>query len=82
MFPQSKNGWMSFRTERSNKHNAWLVVQNTDDLIIAGFDKAKYANRTKNFLNNGGAFDGDFPSFFCTEVEIYDGDLNVGKQES
>jgi hypothetical protein len=82
MFPQLKNGWMKFRTERSKEHNAWLVVQNSDDMIVVGFDKAKYANRTKNFLNSGGAFDGDCPSFFCREVEIFDGDLNVVKQES
>ena len=82
MFPQLKNGWMKYRTERSHKHNAWLVIQNLDDMIVAAFDKAKYANRTKNFLNNGGGFDGGFPSFFCTEVEIYDGDINVGKFKS
>lgn len=81
MFPQLKNGWMKFRTERSKEHNAWLVVQNSNDMIVVGFEKAKYANRTKNFLNNGGAFDGDLPSFFCSEVEILDGDLYVGKQK-
>jgi hypothetical protein len=82
MFPQLKNGWMKFRTERSNEHGAWLVIQNSTDMIVVGFDKAKYANRTKNFLNSGGAFDGDLPAFFCSEVEILDGDLHVGKQES
>ena len=72
MFPQLKNGWMKFRTERSNEHNAWLVIQNSNDMIVVGFDKAKHANRTKNFLNNGGAFDGEIPLFFCSEVEIMD----------
>ena len=82
MFPQLKNGWMKFRTERSNEHSAWFVIQNSTDMVVVGFDKAKYANRTKNFLNSGGAFDGDLPTFFCLEVEILDGDLHVGKQES
>jgi len=71
----------NFRVEKSNIYDAWLVVQN-NDIIVAAFAKAKYAHRTKNFLNSGGAFDGDFPSFFCTEVEIFDGDLNVVKQKS
>ncbi len=73
---------MRFRVQKSKKHQAWLVLQNCNDIIVAGFDKAKYAHRTKNFLNSGGAFDGFFPSFFCTEVEIFDGEPNVGKQES
>lgn len=73
---------MKYRVQKSKKLNAWLVIQNSDDLVVVGFDNAKYAHRTKNFLNSGGAFDGSFPSFFCTEVEIFDGDINVGKQES
>lgn len=72
----------SFRVERSKKYNCWFVVQNSNDMIIVGFIKAKYAHRTKNFLNSGGAFDGIVPSFFCTEVELFDGDLNVCKQKS
>ena len=71
-----------FRVEKSEEYNSWLVVQNSNDMIIVGFDKAKYAHRTKNFLNSGGAFDGIVPSFFCTEVELFDGDLNVCKQKS
>lgn len=71
-----------FRVEKSNLHKCWLVVQNKDDMIVSGFFKSKYAHRTKNFLNSGGAFDGNIPSFFCSEVEILDGDLHVSKQES
>ena len=72
----------SFRVERSKKYNSWFVVQNSNEVIIVGFNKAKYAHRTKNFLNSGGAFDGIVPSFFCKEVELFDGDLNVCKQKS
>ena len=73
---------MRFRVERSDEHNVWMVIQNSNDMAIVGFTKAKYANRTKNFLNNGGAFDGDVPAFFCREIEIFDGDLNVSKLKS
>jgi hypothetical protein len=73
---------MNFRVSFSKHLNAWLVIQNSDDIVIVGFNKAKYAHRTKNFLNSGGAFDGNFPSFFYSEVEIFDGDINVSKQES
>jgi len=73
---------MRFRTEKSKEHNAWFVIQNSDHMVVVGFEQAKYANRTKNFLNSGGAFDGDLPSFFCSEVEILDEDLHVGKQKS
>ena len=55
---------MNFRVSFSKHLNAWLVIQNSDDIVIVGFNKAKYAHRTKNFLNSGGAFDGNFPSFF------------------
>ena len=73
---------MNFRVSFSKHLNAWLVIQNSDDIVIVGFNKAKYAHRTKNFLNSGGAFGGNFPSFFYSEVEIFDGDINVSKQES
>lgn len=66
---------MLFRVEYDGDEKVWFVVQNSDDMLVHGFTVQRHAKRLKEFLNNGGAFDGDIPEFFCQQVSITDKDI-------
>lgn len=73
---------MNYRVQKDE--GLFYVVDNHTDLCAAVFKTAKYAKRLKDFLNNGGPFEGPLPPFFFSSgvLDYTNEDRHVNKSES